>query len=93
MKRLLSLSIALFLLTTLVRADVSVTTDSELRAALQADTARIQLDANIDLSNSTLSIKANSYVVINMNGYTLDRKLTKRGEGGGQVITVRSGAT
>lgn len=92
MKRLLSLSIALFLLTTLVRADVSVTTDSELRAALQADTARIQLDANIDLSNSTLSIKANSYVVINMNGYTLDRKLTKRGEGGGQVITVRSGA-
>ena len=57
MKRLLSLSIALFLLTTLVRADVSVTTDSELRTALDADYALIQLDADIDLSNSTLSIK------------------------------------
>jgi hypothetical protein len=32
-------------------------------------------------------------VTINLNGHTLDRKLTKRGEGGGQVITVREGAT
>ena len=92
MKRLLSLSIALFLLTTLIRADVNVTTDSELRTALDADYALIQLDADIDLSNSTLSIKKNSYIVINLNGHKLDRNLTERGGGGGQVITVREGA-
>ena len=31
-------------------------------------------------------------MAINLNGHTLDRKLTKRGESGGQVITVRKGA-
>jgi len=45
------------------------------------------LGANIDLSNSTLEIPASSTVTIDLGGFTLDRKLTKRGEGGGQVIT------
>ena len=75
-------------------ADVTVvTTEADLRAALEADYAIFQLGADIDLSNtSTLSIRENSEMVIDMNGHKLDRKLTERGEGGGQVITVRKGA-
>jgi len=75
-------------------ADVTVvTTEADLRAALEADYALFQLGADIDLSNtSTLSIRENSEMVIDMNGHKLDRKLTERGEGGGQVITVRKGA-
>lgn len=70
-----------------------VTTEADLRAALEADYALFQLGADIDLSNtSTLSIRENSEMVIDMNGHKLDRKLTERGEGGGQVITVRKGA-
>ena len=53
----------------------------------------IQLDADIDLDNKTLSIEEGTTITIDLNGHTLDRKLTKRGEGGGQVFTVRSGAT
>jgi len=34
-----------------------------------------------------------AYITINLNGHKLDRHLSQRGEGGGQVITVRSGAT
>jgi hypothetical protein len=70
-----------------------VTTDAEIRAAIQVNNANIQLGADIDLSNSTLSIPANHTVTMDLNGHKLDRKLTKRGEGGGQVITVRQGAT
>ncbi|MBO6073815.1 MAG: hypothetical protein J6P74_01615, partial [Paludibacteraceae bacterium] len=73
--------------------DYNVGTDSELRAAIQNNNANITVTADIDLSNSTLSIPSNATVTINLNGYTLDRKLTQRGQGGGQVITVRSGAT
>ena len=73
--------------------DYSVGTDSELRAAIADNGANITVTADIDLSNSTLSIAEGTTVTINLNGYTLDRKLTKRGDGGGQVITVRSGAT
>ena len=73
--------------------DYSVGTDSELRAAIENDGANITVTADIDLSNSTLSIAAGTTVTIDLGGHTLDRKLTKRGEGGGQVITVRSGAT
>ena len=69
-----------------------VTTDEELRSAI-VDGASIKLANDIDLSNSTLSIPKGSKVTINLGGFTLDRKLTKRGEGGGQVITVRKGAT
>ena len=73
--------------------DYNVGTDSELRAAIQNDGANITVTADIDLSNSTLSIASGKMVTINLNNHTLDRKLTKRGEGGGQVITVRSSAT
>ena len=70
-----------------------VTTDADLRAAIQTNNANIRVDADINLSNSTLSIDKNLTVTIDLNGHKLDRKLTKRGEGGGQVITVREGAT
>jgi len=70
-----------------------VSTDSELRDAIQNDGANITVTADIDLSNSTLSIASGTTVTIDLGGHTLDRHLTKRGEGGGQVITVRSGAT
>ena len=73
-------------------AQTPVSTDSELRTAI-TDGADITVTADIDLSNSTLSIESNKTVTINLNGHTLDRKLTKRGEGGGQVITVRKNAT
>ena len=69
-----------------------VTNDQELRSAI-ADGASIKLANDIDLSNSTLSIESGTKVTINLGGFTLDRKLTERGEGGGQVITVREGAT
>jgi hypothetical protein len=70
-----------------------VTKDSELRAAIKIADANIKLAANIDLSNSTLAISDNRTVTIDLNNYTLDRKLRYRGEGGGQVFTVRGGAT
>lgn len=73
--------------------DYNVGTDSELRAAIANDGANIIVTADIDLSNSTLSIASGTTVTINLGGHTLDRQLTQRGEGGGQVITVRSGAT
>ena len=73
--------------------DYNVGTDSELRSAIQNNGANIKVTADIDLSNSTLSIESGKTVTIDLNGFTLDRKLTKRGEGGGQVITVRNGAT
>ena len=74
-------------------AQTKVSTDDELRTAIQTDGANITVTADIDLSNSTLGIESGKTVTINLNGFTLDRKLTKRGEGGGQVITVRNGAT
>ena len=73
-------------------AQTNVSTDQELRNAI-ADNANIKLTADIDLSNSTLSIPEGTKVTLDLGGYALDRKLTKRGEGGGQVITVRKGAT
>lgn len=69
-----------------------VTNDQELRNAIK-DGASIKLANDIDLSNSTLSIPSGTKVTINLGGFTLDRKLTQRGEGGGQVITIREGAT
>ena len=73
-------------------AQTTVTNDAELRSAL-TDGASVKLANDIDLSNRTLSIPAGNTVTINLNGHKLDRGLTQRGEGGGQVITVRSGAT
>lgn len=87
----------LALLCTLVQrgwaTDYSVGTDGELRAAIADDDANITVTADINLSNSTLSIPEGTTVTINLDGHTLDRKLTERGEGGGQVITVRENAT
>ena len=74
-------------------AQTKVSTDDELRTAIQTDGANITVTADIDLSNSTLSIESGMTVTIDLGGHTLDRKLTMRGEGGGQVITVREGAT
>ena len=85
--------IALVCTTTAWAEDFNVGTDAELRAAIQNDGANITVTANIDLSNSTLSIESDKTVTIDLGGHTLDRQLTQRGEGGGQVITVRSGAT
>ena len=92
MKNKLSFLLATLLCTTTSWAQTNVSTDQELRNAI-ADNANITVTADIDLSNSTLEIPANSTVTINLNGHKLDRKLTKRGESGGTVITVRSGAT
>ena len=74
-------------------AQTSVSTDSELREAVKTDGANIIVTADIDLSNSTLEIASNKSVTINLNGHTLSRNLSWRGDGGGQVITVREGAT
>jgi hypothetical protein len=60
---------------------------------VQVNNANIQLGADIDLSNKTLEIPKNNTVTLDLNGHKLDRKLTQRGQGGGQVITVREGAT
>ncbi len=92
-RAVMTLLLYIFIVTTAWATDYNVGTDSELRAAIQNDGANITITADIELSNSTLSIPANKTVTINLNTHTLDRKLTKRGEGGGQVITVRSGAT
>ena len=88
-----SILIALLCATTGRAANYNVGSDSQLRSAIQNDNANITLTADIDLDNSTLDITNNRTVTINLNGHVLDRKLTKRGEGGGQVFTVRSGAT
>ena len=92
-RAVMTLLLYVFTITTAWATDYNVGTDAELRAAIQNDGANITITADIELSNSTLSIPANKTVTINLGGHTLDRKLTKRGEGGGQVITVRSGAT
>lgn len=75
------------------QSSITVSTDDELREAIANDGVTITVTADIDLSNSTLSIASGTTVTINLGGHTLDRQLTQRGEGGGQVITVRSGAT
>lgn len=74
-------------------AQTTVSTDSEFRSAIANDGANITVTADINLSNSTLSIESGKSITIDLGGHTLDRKLTQRGEGGGQVITVRNGAT
>ena len=74
-------------------AQTSVSTDEGLRTAIQNNNANITLTADIDLSNSTLEITNNRTVTINMHNHTLDRKLTGRPSGAGQVFTVREGST
>ena len=48
--------VALLCATTVWAEDYNVGTDSELRTAIQDNNANITVTANIDLSNSTLSI-------------------------------------
>ena len=87
----------LALLCTLVQgawAQTCVSTDDELRAAITNDGANITVTADINLSNSTLSIPEGTTVTIDLGGHTLDRGLTSRDyDHGGQVITVRENAT
>ena len=45
-------------------AQTVVTTDAEIRAAIQNDGVTIRVDADIDLSNSTLSIPSNHSVTM-----------------------------
>ena len=93
MKKPLSFLFALlFTATTWAQVEI-VDTDAKLRAAIANNGANITVTADIDLSNSTLSIAAGTTVTIDLGGHALDRKLKWRGDGGGQVITVRSGAT
>ena len=89
----LFIMVAALICATTAWAQTKVATDDELRTAIQTDGANITVTADIDLSNSTLSIESGKTVTIDLNGHKLDRKLTKRGEGGGQVITVRNGGT
>ena len=83
---------ALLCATTAWATDYNVGTDSELREAIKTDDANITVTADIELSNSTLEIKKNTTVNIDLGGHTLNRKLTQRGDNGGQVITVRENA-
>ena len=77
-----------------LRSPIPITEEGLLRRALDLlDDFSVKLFNDIDLSNSTLSIASGKTVTIDLGGFTLDRKLKKRGEGGGQVITVRNGAT
>ncbi len=93
MKKKLLLMTALLSTMTAWATDYNVGTDAELRAAIQIDGANITVTADIELSNSTLNISNNRTVTINMNNHTLDRKLTGRPSGAGQVFTVREGST
>ena len=91
--RLLTLLVVL-LGTTTGWAQTVVSTDRDLRAAVQINNVKIQLANDINLSTSTLNISDNRTVNIDLARHTLNRGLTKREwNTGGQVITVREGAT
>ena len=87
MKQLLSLFFALLFLPLggwggRIWAQTPVGTDSELRAAIQNNGANITVTADIDLSNSTLSIPSGTTVTIDLGG----------GEGGdGGKVTITGG--
>ena len=84
---------ALLCATTTWAQTTYVGTDTELRNAIQ-DGANITVTANIELSNSTLVIAESTTVTIDLGGHILDRGLTQRDyDNGGQVFTVRNGAT
>ena len=86
--------LAAMICATAIWAQTTVSTDEELRAAIQTGGANITVTADIDLSNSTLSIESGTTITIDLGGHTLDRKLTSRDwDHGGQVITVRKNAT
>lgn len=66
-----------------------------LRKALSMfDNFSIKLSDNIALANSTLEIPGNKTVTIDLNGFTMDRGIkSSEWHTGGQVITIREGAT
>ena len=68
---------------------ITVTTETELRSAVQTDNAQIQFANDIDIAN-LLEIKDSRTITIDMNGFTLDRGCTSRGS---QVIVIRNGST
>ena len=69
--------------------------ESTLRKALEVlDNFSMKLANDIKLSNSTLEIPSGKTVTFDLGGFTLDRGRTSRDwDNGGQVITVRKGAT
>ncbi len=70
-----------------------VTNDAELRDAITKGTP-VKLANDIKLTGSTLNIAEGTTVTLDLGGHTLDRGLTSREwNTGGQVITVRKGAT
>lgn len=70
-----------------VWADITVTTESDLRTAVQTNQT-VTLGGNINL-NGRLDINGTT-VTINLNGHTLKRPMTAADDGG-QVIAVRNG--
>lgn len=58
--------LAVLLCATTTRAQIKVSTDSELREAIKTDGANIIVTADINLSNSTLEIQAKKTVTINL---------------------------
>ena len=67
----------------------TVTTEAELRTAVQTNGANIQF-ANPISTTSLLEIKDSKTITIDLKGFTLDRGCTSRGS---QVIVVRTGST
>ena len=93
MKRKLFLLLAALVCATASWAQTNVGNDTELRNAI-TNGANIKVTADIDLSNRTLEIASGTTVTIDLGGHTLDRGLKAREwNTGGQVITVREGAT
>lgn len=84
-----SLLIALFALICTMQgawADVTVTTESDLRTAVTSSQT-VTLGADITLTNGRLDIDGKA-VTLNLNGHTLKRLMTQADDGG-QVIAVR----
>ena len=77
-KLLTLLAVLLCATTVWAQNPTTVTTEAELRSAIQIDGANIILTADIDLDNNTgtLSIATNTTVTIDLGGHTLDRNLT-----------------
>ena len=72
-----------------------ITEEDILRKAIdKLDNVNFKLSNDINITNSTLVIPSNKTMTIDLGGFTLDRGLKGREwDTGGQVITVRKGAT
>lgn len=78
-----------------LQSPIMIKEESALRQVLDMfDNFSMKLANDINLSNSTLSIPSGKTVTFDLGGFTLNRGLTSREwDNGGQVITVRNGAT